>query len=112
MTSIRIPSALRTFTAGASDVEVAGTTVREALAELERRHAGIAARVFDAAGGVRPFIKIFVAGDDIGGLAGLDTPVTDRDEISIIPAIAGGSGRGVSAGSEPDRATGRQARDA
>lgn len=91
MPSIRVPTALRSFTGGASDVEVAATTVRDALAELERRHPGISAKVLDN-GAVKPFIRIFVGADDIGGLSGLDTKLSERDEISIVPAIAGGRG--------------------
>lgn len=91
MPTIRIPSALRTLTAGHADVEVTAATVRDALAELERRHPGIAAKLFDGAGAVKPFIRIYVRAEDIGGMSGLDTPVGDRDEIDIIPAIAGGS---------------------
>jgi molybdopterin synthase sulfur carrier subunit len=90
MPMIRVPGALRALTAGAADVAVDGATVRAALADLERRHPGIAARLFDHAGAVKPFIKIFVGSDDIGGLAGLDTDVGARDEIAIVPAIAGG----------------------
>lgn len=90
MPTIRIPTALRGFTGGADEVELPGATVRAALAELERRHPGIAARLLDPAGAVRPFIRIFVGPEDIGALAGLDTALVDRDEVSIIPAIAGG----------------------
>jgi len=90
MSTIRIPTALRSFTAGADEVTLPAATVREALTELERRHPGIGARLLDASGAVRPFIRIFVGPDDIGSLAGLDSPITDRDELSIIPAIAGG----------------------
>lgn len=90
MPSIRVPSALRTLTGGNSDVDVAASTVRDALVELDKRHPGISARVLDADGAVKPFIRIFVGSDDIGSLSGLDTQLTDRDEISIIPAIAGG----------------------
>jgi len=89
MPSIRIPSALRNFTGGASDIEIAATTVRDALAELERRHPGISAKVLDN-GAVKPFIRIFVGPDDIGGLSGLETALAERDEVSIVPAIAGG----------------------
>ena len=89
MPSIRIPSALRSFTAGASDVEVTATTVRDALDALDRRHPGIAAKVLDN-GAVKPFIRIFVGPDDIGGLSGLETKLSDRDEVAIVPAIAGG----------------------
>jgi molybdopterin converting factor small subunit len=92
MPSIRIPSALRSFTAGASDVEVTATTVRDALDALDRRHPGIAAKVLDN-GAVKPFIRIFVGPDDIGGLSGLETKLSDRDEIAIVPAIAGGVDR-------------------
>ena len=91
MPSIRVPSALRNFTKGASDVDVTAPTVRAALAELEKLHPGISARVLDGSGAVRPFNKIFVGPDDIGGLAGLDTKIEGRDEISIVPAIAGGA---------------------
>jgi len=91
MPSIRVPSALRTFTGGNADVEVTATTVRDALTELERRHPGISARLLDN-GAVKPFIRIYVGSDDIGSLSGLDTKVAAHDEISIIPAIAGGSG--------------------
>ncbi|HEX2687957.1 MAG TPA: MoaD/ThiS family protein [Kofleriaceae bacterium] len=89
MPSIRVPSALRTFTGGASDIQVTATTVRDALAELDRRHPGIAARLFDDRA-VKPFIRIFVGADDIGGLSGLETKLSERDEVAIVPAIAGG----------------------
>jgi len=92
MPSIRIPSALRGLTGGAADVETGATTVRDAIADLERRYPGVAARVLDAGGAVKPFIRIFVGAEDIGGLTGLDTPVGERDEIAIVPAIAGGAG--------------------
>lgn len=90
MPSIRVPSALRTFTGGNSDVDVTAATVRDAIADLERRHPGIAAKILDGGGAVKPFIRIFVGSDDIGGLEGLETKLTDRDEVSIVPAIAGG----------------------
>jgi len=91
MPSIRVPSALRSFTNGNSDVETTATTVRDAIADLDRRHPGIAARVLDGSGAVKPFIRIFVGSEDIGALAGLDTKLGERDEVAIIPAIAGGS---------------------
>lgn len=90
MPTIRVPSALRTLTGGASDVEVNAATVRDALTELDRRHPGVAGKLLDAAGAVKPYIRIYVGADDIGSLSGLDTEVGARDEIAIIPAIAGG----------------------
>lgn len=91
MPSIRVPSALRTFTGGNADVETTATTVRDAIADLDNRHPGIAARILDGSGAVKPFIRIYVGADDIGELSGLDTTLGARDEVSIIPAIAGGS---------------------
>ena len=90
MPSVRVPSALRTLTGGNADVDVTARTVRDAIAELDKRHPGIAARVLDGAGAVKPFIRIFVGSEDIGALSGLDTPLGERDEIAIVPAIAGG----------------------
>ncbi|HVK83361.1 MAG TPA: MoaD/ThiS family protein [Kofleriaceae bacterium] len=92
MASIRVPSALRRFTGGASDIETTASTVRDALAQLEQQHPGIGAKLLDG-GKVKPFIRIYVGADDIGELGGLDAKVGDRDEISIVPAIAGGRGR-------------------
>jgi len=89
MASIRVPSALRSFTGGNSDVDVTGATVRDALVALEAKHPGISAKLM-VDGKVKPFIRIFVGPDDIGELGGLDATITDRDEISIVPAIAGG----------------------
>jgi sulfur-carrier protein len=92
MPSVRVPSQLRSLTGGNADVDVTAKTVRDAFAELERRHPGIAARILDAAGAVKPFIRIYVGSEDIGALDGLDTKLGDRDEIQIVPAIAGGLG--------------------
>lgn len=89
MPSIRVPSALRGLTAGAAGVEVAAATVGDALAALDRRYPGIAAKILDH-GAVKPFIRIFVGPDEIGALSGLATKLGERDEVAIVPAIAGG----------------------
>ena len=89
MPSIRVPTALRSLTGGASDIEVTAATVRDAIAELDRRHLGFVVKLFDK-GAVKPFIRIFVGPDDIGGLSGLETKLSERDEVAIVPAIAGG----------------------
>jgi molybdopterin converting factor small subunit len=89
MPNVRIPSALQRLTGGVSAIEVTAVTVRDALAELERRHPGIAAKVLDQ-GAVKPFIRIFVGSEDIAGLSGLETKLAERDEVAIVPAIAGG----------------------
>lgn len=90
MPVVQIPSALRKYTGGESEVTAAGATVREALADLGRRFPGLAERILDPAGTVKPFIRIFADSEDIGGIAGLDTPIAERGEIAIVPAIAGG----------------------
>jgi sulfur-carrier protein len=90
MATIRIPSGLRGLTGGKDDVDTIAVTVRDAITDLERRYPGIAARVLAGDGGVKPFIRIFVGPEDIGDLAGLDTPIGERDEVMIVPAIAGG----------------------
>lgn len=89
MATIRIPGALRLLTANQAEVVIDAPTVRAALAALEIKHPGIGTKLMTGET-VKPFIRIYVGGDDIGALQGLDTPVTARDEIDIIPAIAGG----------------------
>ena len=90
MATVRIPTPLRKYTEGKEAVTVAGATVRELLDNLESSHPGIGERVRDDKGAVRRFVNIFVRDEDIRFLDGLDTPVGTSDEISIIPAIAGG----------------------
>ena len=91
MPTIRIPGALRSLTNGNAEIVVDASNVREALVELDRCHPGLAMKLLDAAGSVKPFIRIYVGPEDIQSLHGLDTKLTERDEIAIIPAIAGGS---------------------
>jgi len=87
---VRIPTPLRRFTGGAEEVSVSGTTVAALVADLEKYHPGIKERICDEGGTVRRFVNIFVNGDDIRFLNNLDTAVKDGDEVSIVPAIAGG----------------------
>jgi sulfur-carrier protein len=91
MATVRIPTPLRKYTEGKDEVTISGSTVRELLDNLDGAHAGIGERIRDDKGEVRRFVNIFVADEDIRFLDGLDTPVGDNDEISIIPAIAGGA---------------------
>ena len=69
---------------------VEGDSVREAFAQLEQKCAGIRDKVFDDAGEIRRFINIFVNGEDVRYLQGPDTALNTGDELSIVPAIAGG----------------------
>ena len=88
--TVRVPTTLRTLTAGASEVAVEGSTVAEALDNLEAAHPGFKQRLLDDAGGLRRFVNVFVADDDVRFLEGLNTPVADGETMSIIPAVAGG----------------------
>ena len=90
MATVRIPAPLRKFTNGAQDVQVVGTTVKDVIDSLESTYPGIKERICDASGEVRRFVNVFVADEDIRFLENLKTPVRDGDEISIVPAIAGG----------------------
>ena len=89
--SVRIPTTLRTLTAGASEVAVDGSTVSEVLAALEAAHPGFVERLLDDDGGLRRFVNVFVADDDVRFMQGMETPVPDGETVSIIPAVAGGA---------------------
>lgn len=88
---VRIPAPLQSLTGGAAEVEVQGKTVREVIDALERNYAGIKARLCDENGELRRFVNVFVNDQDIRFLQGLDTELGENDEVSIIPAIAGGN---------------------
>ncbi len=90
MATVRIPTQLRTLTAGAAEVDVDGSTVGEVLKSLDAAHPGFAERLLDEQGGLRRFVNVFVADDDVRYLQGLDTAVPDGATVSIIPAVAGG----------------------
>lgn len=90
MATIRIPTPLRSYTQNKDEVTAAGATVGEVLKNLDAAYPGIGARLFDDKGGVRRYVNIFHNDEDIRFLKSLDTPVSDSDKISIIPAIAGG----------------------
>ena len=88
--TVRIPTILRTYTAGAGEVTADGGTLTELLDSLESNHRGIRARILDDAGQLRRFVNVYVGGEDIRFLEGLGTPVRDGDEVTILPAVAGG----------------------
>jgi molybdopterin synthase sulfur carrier subunit len=90
MAQVRIPTPLRKYTGGAEAVQAEGTTVAALVADLDKRHPGIRDRICDESGAVRRFVNIFVNGEDIRFLQNLDTAVKASDEVSVVPAIAGG----------------------
>jgi sulfur-carrier protein len=87
---VRIPTPLRRFTGGAEEVSADGATVAALVEDLERNHPGLKERICDEGGKVRRFVNIFVNGDDIRFLNNLETIIKAGDEVSIVPAIAGG----------------------
>jgi len=88
--TVRVPTTLRTLTGGASEVALDGTTVGQVLDQLESAHPGFKERLLDDDGGLRRFVNLYVADDDVRFREGLATPVSDGDTVSIIPAVAGG----------------------
>lgn len=90
MPTVRIPTQLRTLTAGQGTTTVDGSTVGEVLKALDLAHPGMNERLFDDAGALRRFVNVFVADNDVRFEQGLDTPVAASDTVSIIPAVAGG----------------------
>lgn len=89
-TKIRIPTPLRKLTNDAEVVEVSSATIGAAITELQTRYPGIKERLLDEKGEVRRFVNVYVNEEDIRFLQNQATPLKDGDEISIIPAIAGG----------------------
>jgi molybdopterin synthase sulfur carrier subunit len=88
--SVRIPTILRNYTGGESEVPAEGTTLGEVLDDLEAHHNGIKARVLDDAGEIRRFVNVYVGNDDVRFLEGLGSATPEGTQISIIPAVAGG----------------------
>jgi sulfur-carrier protein len=88
--SVRIPTILRNYTEGASEVTAEGATLGEVLDDLESHHSGIKARVLDDSGEIRRFVNVYVGNDDVRFLDGLGSATPEGTQISIIPAVAGG----------------------
>ncbi|MDB6122501.1 MAG: MoaD family protein [Pedosphaera sp.] len=87
---IRIPTPLRKLTNNEEIVEVEAITIGAAIVELQSRYPGIKERLIDESGEVRRFVNVYVNEEDIRFLQNQQTPLKDGDEVSIIPAIAGG----------------------
>ena len=87
---VRVPTILRTYTDGASEVTAEGGTLADVLADLDVRFGGIRARIVDETGALRRFVNVYVGNDDVRFLSGLDTPTPDGTQVSVIPAVAGG----------------------
>lgn len=89
---IKIPTPLRKLTGQESEIEVEGETVGEVLEHLNEKYPTLKTHLYDAEGRLRRFVNLYLNEEDVRFLKGMDTPVEGGDEISIIPAIAGGAG--------------------
>ena len=87
---VRVPTPLRKLTNGADEVDAQGSNVRTLVEDLERSFPGIKERICDESGKIRRFVNIYVNGDDIRFLQNMETSLKEGDNISIVPAIAGG----------------------
>lgn len=88
---VNLPTVLRPHAGGVKTVSAEGSTVGEVLKVIIADHPGLAGQVIDDGGALHKFVNVYVNDDDVRYLSGLDTPVKDSDEISILPAVAGGS---------------------
>jgi molybdopterin converting factor small subunit len=87
---VRLPTLLRAHADGASSVSAEGATVGEVFADLVAKYPGMAGNLIDDNGGLHKFVNVYRNDDDIRYLEQLDTKVSDGDELSILPAVAGG----------------------
>ena len=90
MATVFIPSSLRRYTAGQSKAEVSGNTINEVIDNLEQQYPGVKSRLCDETGQIKRYVNVFVNDEEIRTLEGADTPVAEKDEVSIVPAMAGG----------------------
>ena len=90
---VRIPTILRKYTGGEKAVTADGETVRELVADLDRRYPGISSQLLNGDGGLHRFVNVYVNDEDVRFLGGLDAKVEEGDVVAILPAVAGGSGR-------------------
>jgi sulfur-carrier protein len=87
---VRIPTPLRKLTGGADEISAEGANVGELIDNLEAAHTGLKARLCDDTGEIRRFVNVYVNDEDVRFLDGRNTALKDGDEVSIVPAIAGG----------------------
>ncbi len=89
---VNLPTILRSHAGGAKTVAVEGSTVGEVLETLAGTYPGLTGQVIDDEGSLHKFVNVYLNDDDVRYLSALDTPVKESDEISILPAVAGGAG--------------------
>jgi molybdopterin synthase sulfur carrier subunit len=91
MSVVRLPSVLRQHADGERAIEVDGSTIGDAVQSLVGRHPALAEQLLTPEGDLHRFVNVYLNGRDVRYLAGLDTPIEARDEIRLLPAIAGGA---------------------
>lgn len=91
MSVLRIPTPLRPYTDGASEIEINAENVGLALEELTQQYPSLRKHLFSQTGELRSYVNLFINNEDIRHLQGTNTPVKDGDKLMIIPSIAGGS---------------------
>ncbi len=87
---VRVPTPLRSYTLGVGEVAISGNSLAEAIGALDSQFPGIGQRICDESGELRRFVNIYINGEDVRFLQGLTTPLKTGDEVSIVPAMAGG----------------------
>lgn len=90
---VRIPTPLRRMTGGLDKVEVEGASLEGVIDAMNQEYPGIRGRICDDNGDLRNFVNVYVNGEDVRFLQGLETPTNSGDEVSVVPAVAGGCGR-------------------
>jgi len=90
MPALRIPTPLRAYTNGQSEVSVNGSNISDALTDLTAQYPALKPHLFNEGGELRPFVNLFVGENNIKDLQGVDTPINDGEKIMLIPSIAGG----------------------
>ena len=88
--TVKIPTPLRKLTNGETSVDADGETIGAVVEALETAFPGMRERLIDESGDLRHFVNIYLNGEDVRYLDGLNSPVGDKDELSIVPAVAGG----------------------
>jgi molybdopterin converting factor small subunit len=91
MPVLRIPTPLRAYTDGKSEVTVSGSNIGDVLADLTTQYPALKPHLFNEGGDLRPFVNLFVGESNIKDLQGVDTPIKDGERIMLIPSIAGGA---------------------
>jgi sulfur-carrier protein len=87
---VRIPTILRSYTGGAKSVQSSGATLDELLTNLDTEHGGLRERLVDGEK-LRRFVNVYLNDEDVRFLGGLETPVSDGDTVTVLPAVAGGA---------------------